>query len=156
MMLFRRLWQESSSGFGAAIASSVACAILMMGLVRVLSQYISGSRGVPPALWVYVMLAGGTVVCQLLALVLISRITSRTVMQLRRGVVVVISAAPLAILEKVGPSRLLAALSDDPGRVESRRPEQRSPSHATLYSLPPVWFTWHRSRLRSSRFWRSP
>jgi putative pyoverdin transport system ATP-binding/permease protein len=119
MMLFRRLWQESSSGFGAAIASSVACAILMMGLVRVLSQYISGSRGVPPALWVYVLLAGGTVVCQLLALVLISRITTRTVMQLRRGVVVVISAAPLAILEKVGPSRLLAALSDDPGRVEA-------------------------------------
>jgi putative ATP-binding cassette transporter len=119
MLLIRRLWRQSPSGFAAAIASSVACAILMMGLVRVLSQYISGSQALPPALWVYVLLAGGTVLCQLLALVLISRVTTRTVMQLRRGIVGVVCAAPLVTLEKVGQSRLLAALSDDPGRVDA-------------------------------------
>ncbi len=122
MGLIRMLWKESAAGLCAALGASAACAIVMMALLRMISQYIGDPTRVTISSASFVALALAMATLQLLSTALINQLASRTVGRLRVGLAATISAASLADLEQLGAARLATSLGEEQVRIGSALP----------------------------------
>lgn len=122
MGLIRLLWKESAPSLCAALVASAGCALVMMTLLRMVSQYIGDPGHITIAAPVFVSLALAMAGLQLASTALINQLASRTVGRLRADLVEIISKASLVALERVGAARLATSLGEEQVRIGSALP----------------------------------
>jgi putative ATP-binding cassette transporter len=122
MGLIKLLWKESATSLCAALAASAACALVMMTLLRLVSQYIGDPSHVTIGAPLFASLALAMAGLQLASTALINQLASRTVGRLRTALVEKISNASLVALERVGTARLATSLGEEQVRIGSALP----------------------------------
>jgi putative ATP-binding cassette transporter len=98
----------------AAIAS-IAAGLLTIAIMIVVFRLVGENKEI--RLELFVALCIGAVVCQILSRAIIGSIGRRAVLSLRVELFRRIMAAPLADIERIGPSRLAMTFTEDIGRI---------------------------------------
>ncbi|WP_316203117.1 MULTISPECIES: cyclic peptide export ABC transporter [unclassified Bradyrhizobium] len=109
------LLKTSFPKFLLATLLSIASGMMAVGVLIVLFHALGPSNRVE--LWLFSVLSLGAVIGRTASRLMVGSIGRDAVSELRADLCRRISSVPLVDLERIGPSRLMTALTDDTGRV---------------------------------------
>ena len=115
MYVIKWFLHNSFSKFLLATLLSIASGSMTVGVLIVLFRAPAGSENA--RFWLFSLLSFGAVASRAGARSMVGSISRDAVSQLRSELCHRISSVPLIDIERIGPSRLLTALTDDIGRV---------------------------------------
>lgn len=143
MNVIRRLLAESRLLFVAGVVASVISGVATMGILVVLFNIIGGTRIADVPWWRFATLGIIAVVARTLSRELIGHLGREALFRIRVRLSHQIADAPLIDLERTGSSKLLAALTDDIGRISAVLPNLVLLStNITLFAACVVYLGW--------------
>ena len=143
MKVIQRLLAESRLLFAAGVIASVISGIATMGVLIVLFHIIGGERSSDVAWWQFAGLALTAATARAVSRRMIERLGREALLRIRITLSRQIADAPLLDLEQIESSRLLAALTEDIGRISGVLPNLVLLStNITLFTVCIIYLGW--------------